>query len=238
MELLLDRRGDQVVVTEDILCNVFNNVSCGEEILLLLLNRRRDQVIITEDVLMAIARSQNPRSEDLMKLLLDRFKDRFLMTREAVMAKPLPGSEIHDQARAWILRQELGNKVDQTSTVEEITDPIMVTEKVIEVVRRNDLSWIEKVELPLFERRVYSSIWVKRDASWFKELLLPRLSDRVLVKKEQGQVVAYRLTRRVHDGKAPPTSSRREHDIGKKGREFRDEESSSLERGETQFYIL
>ena len=238
MELLLDQRADQVVVTENILCHVLNNVLHGKEMLLLLLDRRRDQIVITENVLMAIAKSQNPHAQDLMELLLDRFKDRFLMTREAVMANPLPGSEIHDQARAWILRQELEDKGYQARTVEEITDPILITKKVIEVVRRKDLSVVGELEIPFFGRRVCRTTRVTNDAAWFEELLLPRLGDRVVAKEEHGHAVAYHLTRRDHDGKVPPPRSKREDNVSKKFREFREEAASSEERGELQVYIV
>lgn len=70
-----------------------------------------------------------------------------------------------------------------------------------------------------------------------EEMLLQRPGDRVAAEVEQGHVVAYRLTRRDHDGKVPPTRSRREKRFSKKSDEIRKEEVPSIER-EVQLYII
>ncbi|KAK2732923.1 hypothetical protein FQN57_002444, partial [Myotisia sp. PD_48] len=72
MALLLDRRGDQVTITEEVVKAAARNWN-GEEIMTLLLDRRGDQVTITEEVVKAAARNWN--GEKIMTLLLDRRGD-------------------------------------------------------------------------------------------------------------------------------------------------------------------
>ena len=52
MALLLDRRGDQIQITEDVVKAAAEN---REEVMALLLDRRGDQIQITEDVVKAAA---------------------------------------------------------------------------------------------------------------------------------------------------------------------------------------
>ena len=55
MELLLDRGGDQIQITEDVVKAAASNWRNGEEMMALLLDRRGDQIQITEDVVKAAA---------------------------------------------------------------------------------------------------------------------------------------------------------------------------------------
>jgi hypothetical protein len=55
MALLLDRRGDQIQVTEDVVKAAASNERNGKEVMALLLDRRGDQIQITEDVVKAAA---------------------------------------------------------------------------------------------------------------------------------------------------------------------------------------
>ena len=55
MALLLDRRGDQIQITEDVVEAAARNRGDGEEVMALLLDRRGDQIQITEDVVKAAA---------------------------------------------------------------------------------------------------------------------------------------------------------------------------------------
>ena len=55
MALLLDRRGDQIQITEDVVKAAASNGWNGKEVMALLLDRRGDQIQITEDVVKAAA---------------------------------------------------------------------------------------------------------------------------------------------------------------------------------------
>ena len=53
--MLLDRRGDQIQITEDVVKAAASNWENGKEVMALLLDRRGDQIQITEDVVKAAA---------------------------------------------------------------------------------------------------------------------------------------------------------------------------------------
>jgi hypothetical protein len=55
VELLLDRRGDQIRITEDVVKAAASNGGNGKEVMALLLDRRGYQIQITEDVVKVAA---------------------------------------------------------------------------------------------------------------------------------------------------------------------------------------
>jgi hypothetical protein len=55
MTVLLDRRGDEVKIIEDVVKAAVGNEECGMEIMTVLLDRRGDEVKITEDVVKTAA---------------------------------------------------------------------------------------------------------------------------------------------------------------------------------------
>jgi hypothetical protein len=63
MALLLDRRGDQITITKEVVKAAAGNSQSGKEVMALLLDRRGDQVAITEEVVKAAM--GNYRSESL-----------------------------------------------------------------------------------------------------------------------------------------------------------------------------
>ncbi len=55
MALLLDRRGDQITITENVPEAAASNKESGQKITALILSRHRDQITFTEDVVKAAA---------------------------------------------------------------------------------------------------------------------------------------------------------------------------------------
>lgn len=86
MTLLLDRRGDQVFITEEVVKAAAGNDGNGKEIMTLLLDRRGDHVSITAEVVSAIA---GRFDKETMALLLDRRRYQVSITEEVVNC---PGS--------------------------------------------------------------------------------------------------------------------------------------------------
>ena len=81
MTLLLDRRGDDIPITEEVVKAAAGNQESGNKVMTLLLDRRGDDIPITEEVVKAAA-----RSEKVMTLLLDRRGDDIPITEKVVKA--------------------------------------------------------------------------------------------------------------------------------------------------------
>jgi hypothetical protein len=84
MELFLDRGGDQIRITEDMVKAAASNWRNGEEMLALMLDRRGDRIQITEDVVKG-AESNGGCGKGVMALLMDRRGDQIQITSEAVI---------------------------------------------------------------------------------------------------------------------------------------------------------
>ncbi|KAN0070390.1 hypothetical protein V8E54_011259 [Elaphomyces granulatus] len=85
MALLLDRRGDQIQITEGVIKAAASNDRNGKEVMALLLDRRGDRIQITEDVVKAVA-SNGGNGDEVMALLLDRRGDQIQITEDVVKA--------------------------------------------------------------------------------------------------------------------------------------------------------
>ena len=81
MTLLLDRRGDEIPITEAVVKAAAENHYKGKDLMTLLLDRRGDDIPITEGVVMAAV-----ESEKVMTLLLDRRGGDIQITEEVVEA--------------------------------------------------------------------------------------------------------------------------------------------------------
>jgi NACHT domain-containing protein len=73
MKLLLDRGGDRIQITEDVVKAAAGNQGNGRQVMALLLDRRGDQVQITKDVVKAAA-SNRGNGREVMKLLLNHIR--------------------------------------------------------------------------------------------------------------------------------------------------------------------
>lgn len=85
MVLLLDKRGDQFIITENIVKAAARNLRSGIEVMVLLLDRRGDQIMITDSIMRAAARNLRSGNE-MMALLLDRRGDQITDTESIVEA--------------------------------------------------------------------------------------------------------------------------------------------------------
>ncbi|GFF33211.1 vegetative incompatibility protein HET-E-1, partial [Aspergillus udagawae] len=85
MRLLLEQRGDQIQITEDVVTAAAGNESSGEDIMALLLKERGHQIQITEDILKAAAGNESS-GEDIMALLLKQRGHQIQITEDVVKA--------------------------------------------------------------------------------------------------------------------------------------------------------
>jgi hypothetical protein len=109
--LLLDRRGDDTKVTEEMVRIIAQ--SFDHEVMTLLLDRRGDDVKITEKVVKAAA--GNPESEKVMRLLLDQRGDEVKITEEVV--KAAAGNIYGGEEVMRILLDRRGNEINVTDEV-------------------------------------------------------------------------------------------------------------------------
>lgn len=58
IKLLLDRRGSEVQITEDIIIAVAGNRKSGEAVIRFLFNQRRSEIQITEDMITAAVENE------------------------------------------------------------------------------------------------------------------------------------------------------------------------------------
>ena len=70
MTLLLDRWGDQITITEEVVEAAAGNEGNGKEVMTLLLDRRGDQITITEGVVEAAVGNEQS-GESVLALLLN-----------------------------------------------------------------------------------------------------------------------------------------------------------------------
>ena len=134
MSLLLDRRGDQITITEEVVKAAARNRVSGEEVMALLLDRQGDQIIITEEVVKVAA--ENLSGEKVMALLLDRRGDQIIITEEVVK----------------VAAENLGGEKVMALLLDRRGDQITITEEVVKAAARNRMSG-EKVMALLLNRR-------------------------------------------------------------------------------------
>ncbi|KAJ5641398.1 PfsNACHTand Ankyrin domain protein [Penicillium lividum] len=120
LALLLDRCGDQIIITEDVIKTAAGNLKSGEAVLALLLDRYRDQIIITEDVIKAAAGNRQS-GEAILALLLDRYRDQIIITEDMIKAA----------ARNWY------GEAGLIFLLDHYRDQIIITEDMIKAAARN-----------------------------------------------------------------------------------------------------
>ncbi|KAN0077667.1 hypothetical protein V8E54_005971 [Elaphomyces granulatus] len=110
MALLLDRQGDQIQITEDVVKAAARNEGNGKEVMALLLDRRGDQIQITEDVVKAAA-----SNKEVTALLLDRRGDQIQITEDIVMA-----AASNEDDGEEVMALLLGRRGDQIQITEDV----------------------------------------------------------------------------------------------------------------------
>ncbi|CAJ2505556.1 Uu.00g129500.m01.CDS01 [Anthostomella pinea] len=114
MALLLDQRGDEVPVTEEVVKAAAGNEENGMEVMALLLDRRGDKVSITEEVVRAAAQNRG-KGKEVMALLLDRRGDEVSIIVEVVKAAARNGKNGKE-----VMELLLNRRGDEVSITEEV----------------------------------------------------------------------------------------------------------------------
>ncbi|KAJ3496457.1 hypothetical protein NLG97_g2645 [Lecanicillium saksenae] len=83
MGLLLEQRGREITITEEVLKDAVRNEHNGREVMALLLEQRGSEITITEEVLKAAARNEY-NGEEVITLLLEQQGHRFTITEKLV----------------------------------------------------------------------------------------------------------------------------------------------------------
>jgi hypothetical protein len=157
MELLLDQRGAQIIITE----NVVKAATRSDDMMNLLLDRRGFQITITEDIVKAAATAR----EGMMNLLLDRRGDEFTITEDIIQAAA--GNSYSGKEMIELLLDRRGNEFTITEDIIQAAvgniygreviellldrrgDEITITEDIIQAAAGNLYSGKEVIELLL-----------------------------------------------------------------------------------------
>jgi hypothetical protein len=136
ISLLLERGGDEIKITEEVVKAAARNERSGKEVMSLLLEQRGDEIKITEEVVRAAAR--NGRSgKEVINLLLEQRGDEIKITEEVVEA----AAENYESGKEVI-----------SLLLEQRGDEIKITEEVVKAVAGNGRSG-KKVMSLLLEQR-------------------------------------------------------------------------------------
>jgi hypothetical protein len=114
MTLLLDRRGDDVKITDEVVKAAAGNERSGEEVMTLLLDRRGDDVKITDEVVKAAAGNERSGKEVTI-LLLDRRGDDVKITDKVL--KAAAGNEHSGEEVMTLLLNRRGDNVQITDDI-------------------------------------------------------------------------------------------------------------------------
>ncbi|KIM92814.1 hypothetical protein OIDMADRAFT_107066 [Oidiodendron maius Zn] len=167
IKLLLDRRGDEVKITDKVVEAAARNYN-GKDVLTFLLDRRGDEVKITDKitdkVVEAAARSYN--GKDVLTLLLDRRGDEVNITDEVVQAAA--GNEDGGIGVMKLLLDRRGDEVKITDEVVQAAagnedgvmkllldrrgDEVKITDKVVQAAAGNEYGGTGVMKL-LLDRR-------------------------------------------------------------------------------------
>jgi hypothetical protein len=82
MALLLDQRGNEVKITQEVVVAAAGNSYNGKKVMALLLSQRGDEVQITQEMVVSIAQHFD---EEVMTLLLDRCEEDVQITQEVLI---------------------------------------------------------------------------------------------------------------------------------------------------------
>ncbi|ORY62117.1 uncharacterized protein BCR38DRAFT_347066 [Pseudomassariella vexata] len=167
-ELLLERRGDEVTITEDVVKAAARNSHNGKYLIALLLKERGDQVTITEDVVKAAAGNWH-NGRDVIALLLKERGDQVTITEDVV--KAAAGNWHNGRDVIALLLKERGDQVTITEDVvkaaagnwhngrdvialllKERGDQVTITEDVVKVAAGNWYNGRGVIALLLKER--------------------------------------------------------------------------------------
>jgi hypothetical protein len=206
MALLLDRRRDDVPITQEVVVAAARNYN-GKEIMALLLDKRGDEVQVTQEVVVAAA--GNYSGKEIMALLLDKRGDEVQVTQEVVVAAA--GNYRNSKDIIELLFNKRGDKVQVTQEVvvaaagnyngkevmalllDKRGDEVQVTQEVVIAAAKNYRNGKEIIEL-LFDKRgdevqvtqevVVAAARNYRNSKEIMELLFDKRGDEVQVTQE------------------------------------------------------
>lgn len=164
--LLLDRCGDDVVITKKILQAAASNSSCGDRVMAVLLERRGDSIRITESIVEAAINSR--RGHKVMALLFAARGDRIPIPENALILAGAPphahrvirtlfencgdNIQITEEAVSVAVQNSWGNQILEVF-LEKYKDNFPVTDKIVSLAARNDSCGDKIVSLLLKKRR-------------------------------------------------------------------------------------
>jgi ribosomal protein S16 len=131
--LLLDRRGDSISMTQEVIVAAAQNDN-GKEVMALLLDQRGDEVQITQEVVITAAKN-GFNGKEIMALLLDQRGDEVQITQEVVVAA---AQNFDKEVMALLLNQR--------------GDEVQITHKVVVAAAQNPYNGKEVMTLLLNQR--------------------------------------------------------------------------------------
>jgi hypothetical protein len=186
MLLLLDRKGNEIQITEEVVKAAEENWPSGREVMTLLLDRKGDEIQITEGAVVEVARRFD---REVMTFLLDRKGDEIQITEEVVKAA----------AENWLSGREV-----MTLLLDRKRDKIQITEgAVVEVARRFDREVMtllldrKRDEIQITEEVVKAAAGNNRGGREVMTLLLDRKRDEIQITEGAVVEVARRFDREV-----------------------------------------
>ncbi|KAH6970504.1 hypothetical protein BKA56DRAFT_678495 [Ilyonectria sp. MPI-CAGE-AT-0026] len=188
MALLLDRRGDDIPVTEEVVKTAAGNSGNGKEVMALLLDRRGDDIPVTEEVVKAAAGNYQDGKE-MMALLLDRRGGDITITEEVVKAAARNSGD-GGEVMALLLDQ----RGDEITVTEEMVSIIAnkLDEEVMTMLldRRGD-------QITITEEVVKAAAGNYQNGEEMMALLLDRRGDEITVTEEVVSIIANKLDEEV-----------------------------------------
>ncbi|KAF6807956.1 ankyrin repeat domain-containing protein 28, partial [Colletotrichum plurivorum] len=213
--LLLDRRGEQIIIAEEVVKAAAGNTKNGKDVMALFLDRQGDKIIMTDEVVKAAA-GNKWNGKEVMTLLLDRRGKEITITKEVV--KAAAGNKWSGEEVMTLLLDRRGKEITITEEVvkagagnegngkEVMTllldrrgKEITITEEVVKAGAGNEESGEEVITLllyrrgdqvPITEEVVKAVARNERDGERVMRLLLDRRGDQVPITDEVVKAVA------------------------------------------------
>ncbi|KAL7908137.1 hypothetical protein GGI35DRAFT_54680 [Trichoderma velutinum] len=209
ISLLLEQRGQDFQIPEEVVKGVAGNFNNGKEVMALLLDQREDQIIITEDIIKAAAGNPGD-SKEVMTLLLDRRGDQIILTEDIIKAaagNPVDGEEVmallldrrEDQIIITedIIKAAAGNLAEGKEVMALLLDrrgdQIIITEDIIKAAAGNPVDG-ERVMALLLDQRgdqiiitediIKAAAGNPGDGERVMRLLLNRRGDQVIITED------------------------------------------------------
>ncbi|OWT42418.1 Pfs, NACHT, and Ankyrin domain protein [Pochonia chlamydosporia 170] len=196
MALLLERRGDEITITDEVVKAAAGNWFNGEEMMALLLQRRGDEITITDEVVKAVAGNHN--GKEVMALLLDRRGDEVNVTDEVV--KAAASNEENGKEVMELLLDRRGDEITVTEEVGMIT----ITEEVVKAAAAYNGKELMTLllerrgdEVTITEEVVKAAAGNRRNGKEVMALLLDPRGDEVTITDEVVCIIAKSFDEKV-----------------------------------------